>query len=87
MLICIAGAAYAWDRSKIGEIANGVKFGGVPVGGLATDQARKMLRRQLVDPLKRPVTVTFQGKRYVLSPKRLRVHADLNAALAEIETA
>jgi lipoprotein-anchoring transpeptidase ErfK/SrfK len=86
-LVCVAAGAYAWDRSKIGEIANGVKVGGVPVGGLSTDQARQKLRRQLVDPLKRPVTVTFQGKRYVLSPRRLEVHADLDGMVDAAEAA
>jgi lipoprotein-anchoring transpeptidase ErfK/SrfK len=86
-LVCVAAGAYAWDRSKIGEIADGVKVGGVPVGGLSTDQAREKLRHQLVDPLKRPVTVTFEGKRYILSPKRLRVHADLNEMVDSAESA
>jgi lipoprotein-anchoring transpeptidase ErfK/SrfK len=87
VLICLAAGAYAWDRSKGGEIANGIKVGGVSIGGLSTDQARQKLRRQLVDPLKRPVTVTYRGKRYVLSSKRLRVHADLNGMVNAAEAA
>jgi lipoprotein-anchoring transpeptidase ErfK/SrfK len=76
-LICAAIAAYAWDQAKAGDIANGIRIGGVPVGGLSESQARKRLNRQLVQPLKQPITVTFEDKKYVLSPKRLKVHADL----------
>jgi lipoprotein-anchoring transpeptidase ErfK/SrfK len=86
-LVCVAAGAYAWDRSKVGEVANGIKVGGVQVGGLSADQARRKLRRQLVDPLKRPVTVTFEGKRYILSPKRLQVHADLDGMVDAAEAA
>lgn len=86
VLIGLAVGAYAWDRSKRDQIANGVQVGGVPVGGLSADQAKAKLNRRLVKPLRRPVTVTYAGKRYILSAKRLHVHADLdgmvNAALA-----
>ena len=86
-LICVAAGAYVWDRAKAGEIANGIKVGGVEIGGLSTDQARHKLRRQLVDPLKHPVTVTYAGKRYVLSPKRLHVHADVKGMVDAAQSA
>jgi lipoprotein-anchoring transpeptidase ErfK/SrfK len=87
VLVCVAAGAYAWDRAKAGEIAHGIKVGGVPVGGLSTDQARHKLRRQLVDPLKRPLTVMYQGKRYILSAKRLHVHANLGRMVDAAESA
>jgi lipoprotein-anchoring transpeptidase ErfK/SrfK len=86
VLIALAAGAYAWDRAKDGEIANGVKVSGVSIGGLSTDQARTKLRRQLVAPLEHPLTVKFDGKRYVLSPKRLQVHANLDAMVDAAES-
>jgi lipoprotein-anchoring transpeptidase ErfK/SrfK len=86
-LVCVAAGAYAWDQAKAGEIAHGIKVGGVSIGGLSTDQARHKLRRQLVDPLKHPITVMYQGKRYVLSPKRLQVRADLGGMVDAAESA
>ena len=87
VLIGAAVGAYAWDQSKKDEIANGIKVGGVPIGGLSADQARQKLNRQLVQPLRRPVTVVFEGKRYVLSAKRLHVRADLDGMVGAAEAA
>src|SRR4029078_12736215 len=51
---------------------------GISVGGLSTDQARHRLDNKLVAPLDKPVTVTFEGKKYVLSAERLQLHADVD---------
>ena len=87
VLIGAAVGAYAWDQSKKDQIANGIQVGGVPIGGLSTDEARQKLNRRLVQPLRRPVTVVFGGNRYVLSAKRLGVHADLDGMVAAAESA
>jgi len=38
---------YAYDSSRDDQIANGVKAGGVDIGGLKTSAARAKLRRML----------------------------------------
>ena len=53
------------------------------VGGLSADQARHRINAKLVDPLDKPVTVTFEGKKYVLSPDRLQLRADINGMVDE----
>jgi lipoprotein-anchoring transpeptidase ErfK/SrfK len=86
VLLAVAVAAYAVDRAHSDQVADGVRVGGIKVGGLSTDQARHRLQSKLVAPLDKPVTVTFEGKRYVLSPDRLQLRADVggmvDAALA-----
>jgi lipoprotein-anchoring transpeptidase ErfK/SrfK len=77
VLLLLAVAAYAIDRVNSDKIADGVRVGDVNVGGLSTDQARKRLRIRLANPLVRPVTVTFEGTKYTLSPDRLQLHADI----------
>jgi lipoprotein-anchoring transpeptidase ErfK/SrfK len=74
----LAVAAYAVDRANSDKIADGVRVGGISVGGLSTDQARHRLDNKLVAPLDKPVTVTFEGKKYVLSAERLQLHADVD---------
>ena len=74
----MAVAAYAVDRANSDKIADGVRVGGISVGGLSTDQARHRLENKLVGPLDKPVTVTFEGKKYVLSPQRLQMRADVD---------
>ena len=77
-LLLLAVAAYAIDRANADKIADGVRVGDVDVGGLSTDQARERLRTRLASPLERPVTVTFEGTKYTLSPDRLQLRADVN---------
>jgi lipoprotein-anchoring transpeptidase ErfK/SrfK len=78
VLLALAVAAYAIDRTNSDKIADGVRVGGVNIGGLSSDQARHRLNARLVKPLDKPVTVTFEGTRYTLSPDKLQVHADVN---------
>jgi lipoprotein-anchoring transpeptidase ErfK/SrfK len=77
-LFVLAAAAYAVDRTHSDQIADGVRVGGVELGGLSSDQARRRLEHRLVDPVDKPVTVTFEGKRYVLNAEQLQVRADLD---------
>ncbi len=77
-LLLLAVTAYAFDRANSDEIADGVRVGDVEVGGLSTDQARKRLHVRLAEPLEKPVTVTFEGTKYTLSPDRLELRADVD---------
>ena len=85
ILCVLAVAAYAIDRANSDKIANGIRIGGVDVGGMSADQARSRLHAKLVKPLDKSVTVTYGGTRYVLNPDQLQVRADIggmvNAAL------
>ncbi len=78
-----AAAAYALDRANSDKIADGVRVGGVAVGGLSADQARHRIKSKLLDPLDKPVTVTFEGNKYVLKPERLELRADINGMVDE----
>jgi lipoprotein-anchoring transpeptidase ErfK/SrfK len=74
----LAVAAYALDRANSDKIADGVRIGGVNVGGMSADQARHRIKAQVVKPLDKPVTVTYDGTKYILSPDKLDVRADVN---------
>ena len=87
LLVCAAVGAYAWDQAKAGEIANGIRVGGVPIGGLSEKQARQRIRNQLVRPLEQPITVSFEGKQYILSAHRLKIHADVAGMVDEAQSA
>jgi lipoprotein-anchoring transpeptidase ErfK/SrfK len=85
LLVLLAGAvgAYALDASKEGEIADGVTIGGVDVGGRSTEEAKSLVRADLVEPLQHPVTVKFEGEDYTLTPKDLKVRADVDGMVDE----
>ena len=78
VLCALAVAAYAIDRANSDKISDGIRIGGVDVGGMSTDQARNRVHARLVKPLDKPVTVTYDGTRYVLSPDKLQVRADID---------
>ena len=77
ILLMGAVGAYAWDSSRSDEIAEGVTIGGVDVGGLTEDEARKLVDTELVEPLREHVTVTFEEVKYRISPEKLEVASDV----------
>ncbi|MEA2405804.1 MAG: L,D-transpeptidase ErfK/SrfK [Thermoleophilaceae bacterium] len=83
VLILGAVAVYAYDSTRDDKIAKGVSAGGVDLGGLKPAAARTALERQLADPLRRPVVVTYSGKRYKLSARQAGVRVDTSAMVAE----
>ena len=80
-LLAGAIAAYAYDSSRSTVIAEGVRVAGVDVGGMEVDDARRAVRRQVVRPLDRPVTVRYDGVKYRLSPEKLELDADIDGML------
>jgi lipoprotein-anchoring transpeptidase ErfK/SrfK len=86
-LIAGAVALYLWDSSKRDQIAKGITVGGVDVGGLKTDEAHRLLRRDLQDPLQKPVKVTFRGRTHKLSPERIDARVDIDGSVEQAKSA
>ena len=78
LILLGAAAAYAWDSAKKDEIAEGVTIGGVDVGGRTADEAQALIEADLIDPLDRPVTVTYGKDHYTLDADELDVRADVD---------
>jgi lipoprotein-anchoring transpeptidase ErfK/SrfK len=83
VLLLGAAAAYAYDSSREDEIAAGVTIAGVDVGGMTEAQAKRAVRRQLIAPLNHSLRVGYDGERWVLPGKRLKLRADLDRAVEE----
>jgi lipoprotein-anchoring transpeptidase ErfK/SrfK len=83
LLLLGAVAAYAYDSSQDDKIAEGVTIGGVDVGGMDAEQAERAVRRQLLAPLRHSLRVGYDGESWELAGKRLKVRADLDAAVAQ----
>ena len=80
-LLAGAGGVYAYDQGKEGQIAEGIKVNGVDVGGLSASKARTKLRAALLDPLNRPVTARYEGKRYRLTPAQAQIGVDIDGSV------
>jgi lipoprotein-anchoring transpeptidase ErfK/SrfK len=78
LLIGGAAGAYAYDNSQKDQIAEGIRVGGVDVGGLDRAEAVALLNRRLVEPLRKPLHVSFNGETFTLPGARLRIRADIN---------
>jgi lipoprotein-anchoring transpeptidase ErfK/SrfK len=80
-LLAGAGGVYAYDQGKEGQIAEGIKVNGVDVGGMSESKARETLRAALLDPLNRPVTARYEGKRYKLTPAQAQIGVDIDGSV------
>ncbi|HEV2812463.1 MAG TPA: L,D-transpeptidase/peptidoglycan binding protein [Solirubrobacteraceae bacterium] len=83
LLFAGAGAVWAYDASRDDRIADGVKAGGIMLGGLGREEARRKLESELVSALRRPVVVRARRKRFRLSAERAQVKADVDAMVDE----
>jgi len=83
LLLLGVAVGYAYDSSEKEKIADGVTVGGVDVGGMDEAEARRAVHRQLLAPLEHSLRVGYDGESWTLAGKRLKVHADLDAAVEE----
>ena len=79
IVLLLGGAvgAYAWDVSRSDEIADGITVGGVDVGGMTEEEATDAVAGAVVEPLDKRIVVNHDGTKYILSSKRLALHADV----------
>jgi lipoprotein-anchoring transpeptidase ErfK/SrfK len=80
-LLVIAAAVVVYDHGRQDTIAKGVSVGGVDIGGLKHEAARAKLRRQILEPLRRPIEVDHGRERWRLTAREARVTANLDATV------
>jgi lipoprotein-anchoring transpeptidase ErfK/SrfK len=83
LVLGLCAIAYAYDSSQEKTIADGVTIGGVDVGGLNAEEAERKVRRHLLLPLKHSLKVGFEGHSWKLEGRKLKVHAELEAAVRQ----
>ena len=77
LLLVGAVALYLYDSGRDDVIAKGVTVGGVDVGGLQASEARAKLRRELLDPLDRTLTVAVGTREYHLTAREAHIRANI----------
>ena len=83
IVLVLAGAAFAYDSSQSGKIAEGVTIGGVDVGGMDGAAAKRAVRSELLAPLRHSLKVAYGGESWKLEGSTLKVHARLGRAVEE----
>jgi lipoprotein-anchoring transpeptidase ErfK/SrfK len=81
MVALIAGLMI-YDAARAGRIAEGVRVGGIDVGGLGDRQARQRLRVRLPARFE-PVVVEYSSRRLALEPAEASARLDLEAAVEQ----
>jgi len=81
VLLIGAGSLYAFDRQVKTRIADGVTVNGIAVGGMTPAQARAELADSLLEPLSRPVSVRYKGRRFTLTPEQASVAVDIDGSV------
>jgi lipoprotein-anchoring transpeptidase ErfK/SrfK len=76
-------AVYAYDSSRDDQIADGVKAGGVNIGGMKTAAARAKVQRELSARLNRPLYATYHGGRFELTAAQARIRIDARRMVDE----
>jgi lipoprotein-anchoring transpeptidase ErfK/SrfK len=83
VLVAVVAVAYAYDSSQKDKIADGVTIGGVDVGGMDEEEAAAAVRAKLLAPLRHSLVVSFEGHRWKLSGRSLKVRAAIGPAVEE----
>ncbi len=78
-----AGGVFAYDSSRSDVISEGVRIGGVDVGGLATAEAERKVTQRLVKPLQAPLVIHSAGKTFQLSAREARISANVATMVQE----
>ena len=81
VLLVGAGSLYAYDQQVRTRIADGVTVNGIDVGDLTPSQARAKLQASLLDPLSRPVSARYKGRRFTLTPAQANVAVDVDGSV------
>jgi lipoprotein-anchoring transpeptidase ErfK/SrfK len=78
--VLLLGGAFAYDASQGQVIASGVRVGPVDVGGLTAEQAKRKLMRAY-RRLDQPLVLRTDERRFELSPHRVALRVDVEAAV------
>lgn len=77
-------AAYSYDRQQADTLLDGTTIGGIDVGGVTASRALIELRREIEDPLRKPLTVSAEGFEAVVAPWDLGMRVGVSAAVDDV---
>jgi hypothetical protein len=83
ILCVLAGAVYAYDRGQRDRIADGIRVGGINIGGMTRARAQRTLEARLLGALHEPIVVHHGNKTFKLGPSEARIAADISGMVDE----
>ncbi|HYM44575.1 MAG TPA: L,D-transpeptidase/peptidoglycan binding protein [Solirubrobacteraceae bacterium] len=87
LVLMLVGGMYLYDHAHRDTIAKGVRIDGVAVGGLSGAAALKKVRRAVIDPLSKPLTVRSSAGTWTLGSREARLTVDAQNMVQQALTA
>jgi lipoprotein-anchoring transpeptidase ErfK/SrfK len=78
-----AAAVYAYDHGREDKLAEGIRVGGLDVGGMKRSAAESKLRAELSARYKRPIVAAYENKRFTLSARQAGITFNVRGAIDE----
>jgi lipoprotein-anchoring transpeptidase ErfK/SrfK len=86
VLLVVVVGAYAYDSSRSGDIARGVKIAGINVGGLDEAAARQRVQAELGARLGPGVTVTSGSRSWTFTAREAHLHINVANMVSQAES-
>ncbi|HEY7629136.1 MAG TPA: L,D-transpeptidase/peptidoglycan binding protein [Thermoleophilaceae bacterium] len=83
LLVALLVAAFIYDSTRKDTIAKGITAGGVNIGGMSKEEAKKTLEEKLSTPLSQPLIVTYGHRKFTLSAARAHLSTDVDGMVQE----
>jgi lipoprotein-anchoring transpeptidase ErfK/SrfK len=81
VLLVTCGGVLVADASAPRKIPQGVRIGGVDVGGMTAEAAKRKATETLESQLSKPVRVVHNGRRWTLTADRAGIQVDMDDAI------
>ena len=82
-LLLTGGGVLAYDGARTTQIAEGIKIGGVDVGGMEPARAQARIEQKLIDALERPVVVHHDKSTWTLGAREARIQTNAAQVVAD----
>lgn len=83
VIVVLVAGVLAVDAVREERIADGVRIGAVDVGGLDRDEARALVRSEVVPKALARVEATHDGRTFALTPEQAKADVDVEATVDE----
>jgi lipoprotein-anchoring transpeptidase ErfK/SrfK len=81
LVALLAAGVAVYDSTRDDRLAAGIRIGGVDVGGMDVEAAKRLVHERAVAPKRRTLRVHTRARTFVLTPAQLGVRADIDEAL------
>ncbi len=83
LLLVAAGSVFAYDGARTDRISEGITVAGITIGGMERDAARRVLEREMVAALEKPVVVHHDKSTWILGAREARITTNVDRVIAE----